>query len=1146
MARVTEPSATSNPILRSLIQEGSGTTVVDRRASSAMSEDYETAREELSGVADDLEVDDGNFLSFDEPLGDPVSSLNPLGSSMEVQRKNGKISAAENKKSNHLVKSNHGIEKSGLLTVLKELTGYNGQSSDDESSDGDASSLPEEDGRKGFARKRTGLHAYPRELSSTRVAVKRKRVLVASILQRHHVVNLTKVCVSEKQLEKARLKQLQKMHFVKSSSDSTERSNVKLTTPTTGERHSSRESPIAKGVDNIDVIGCLSNSDNEMDSRETKSKPVTPTPKPTNWSVKQSLSLSLPKKLVPGSRLTTPPTSKLLSLSQPVSSAKRKLQYKCQVWSSDSDFDGTPCLSQQVASSLPKLPKYRERESPLISTPGSKRKKILSSYSSEEEEVTPLFKLKQKISKEAQVEQSEEGHIICNGDVLDDDGSAPHDKIGAKVRSRTESQNSSYRDTKLGKYEKSPRGLGKEKATKSSSLSDRIVCAACNKNIYWKSKKIHEHPRLRVLVCQKCHDKFNQGTFQVEGENEIYCTLCGDGGSIVCCSFCEHSFCRECIKRHSGKEHLDYLLSSDDIDFKCYVCDPEHIKDLQDTCEEICYYFKAFSRSKKQKGLKSKKYVIDSDSTTARSQDESSEGPDDSDGGGGAGFTGGWSQVGGGRDSRPSTNHQGGGGGGESSKRRGRSRKTNPQEHDCTDYSSGKGSGSSTSNRGGAGSKSQQKSSKGKSNRSGGVDTDSSRGQRRISQSALCGDDDSSSDSMSDGEESSEVNTDDISLSDSSLFDERVGKKKNKKEVKKHAKERGQEPEKSGSEADHTNREDEVEGQKKTKKTKKKRIFVGHLPDTLLDESDFDGSTSGDEKQSGPPKEKKRKRSSDSRSKQSRKKSRLGNDLSSGSGGSDEERLAIKVSDMEMDALERDDSSNELFGCGMSEDEGSQSLKYRTPTKLKSHVLSGSSDSDVVPLRRKSKNEAARKLFRSNSSEEKDDNEVSAAGGRGGEKTKVYKTRSKKRKKGSSGGSSDDFVSDDLSLRGPRLNRKHKRLKLASFLSSDSSSVEESPSKSSGKKEEKGKKTGEDSEKTSTPGHKRKNIRKLIADEKLAKSTRAAQREEEERLERLKKKAKLFAPIEDSERLILEQDPKSKEVKVCEPTIHVHLDYHAW
>ena len=1156
-----------NPVLKSILQ-GSRASVVKSEASSpAISEEYETAKEDLSGTWDG---EDDHFYSLCDETSPTRSSTSPgrrphpLSSSKKAQRKNGEISVSDGKS---LMKSiEDSVEKSGIFSVLKEIAGSSEQQSlRNESGEGEASSFSN---LRRFARMRTGTHlrSYIKE---------RRSIPIASIVQRQPVVRLTKVPLSERQLERVRNRVVRESNL--GSLQIPPRSEVKLDASSSGEggENDSEDVPVAMEIgDGGDIIDSLNDETIHSDVHQGSPLPqvkkeIPETPKSTKPLTKRCLSLTLPKKRTPNNKFTTPKLHALSKSIQTVSSAKRKLQLEnrvhqkdndvmnsSQIWSSDSDFDNVP-LSQRKStpSALVKqstrLEKATTPTTANAALPGQRRKKILSSFSSEDEEIIPPFLQKQKAEKAAQIKERGERRHLVNGDVFDDKCVVENEEDEWKG---DEDPPLEWKSTKkLGKYEKSPAGRGKEKAkNKSSGLPNKISCAACSRNLYWQTKKIHSHPRLSVLVCMKCHQKFNQGTFAIEEDNEIYCTLCGDGGNLVCCSFCTHSFCQDCIKHLSGEEHLDYLLGSDDVDFKCYVCEPKDIKPLQELCEEVCYYFRANSQGKKRKEHKSDKYVIDSDSSTAKSRETSTDGQEGGGGDGRNGFSGGWG-VG-------SESSQGGKEG-ESTKRRGRSGKKadgqqDQQQQQQEDSSSDKGSGSSASRGGGGGggggetrnsSKSQWREDVKKKGKGWhGVEKRSSRRKRGGRSGTAHTGDDSSSDSMSDLEESSEVNTDEISLSDSSLFEEVGVKKKDRKKVSererriKRRRGRGSDKEEEGSGI-----KDEGKGQEpgKAAKRKKKRMVVGHLHDSLLSESDIESSDSVDVHQPLPPKERRKRRnhhsSSDSGSKPSRKRGRLGNTLSSGSGSSDNERerLAITVSDTEMGGAKGgyDDSDNDLFDDGMSkEGEGSQSINYCTPVKLNARQVSDSSDSDVVPLRRTSKKEARRRALGSNSSAEKDEKEEMEGAAESKKKGRVYKTRSKKRKKrgsGSEGGSSEDFVTDDLSLRGPRLNNRHKRLKLASFLSSDSSSSD-SDEGSSGKGKEKRKAESENPTTPNTPGQKRKNIRKLIADEKLAQSTRAAQREEEERLERLKQKAKLLAPIEDSERVILERDPTSKKVMV--------------
>ena len=55
----------------------------------------------------------------------------------------------------------------------------------------------------------------------------------------------------------------------------------------------------------------------------------------------------------------------------------------------------------------------------------------------------------------------------------------------------------------------------------------------------------------------------------VNGNEEDYCTLCGDKEDIICCLSCRRSACTSCICRVCGVE----LLSSDGEDCHCLTCD---------------------------------------------------------------------------------------------------------------------------------------------------------------------------------------------------------------------------------------------------------------------------------------------------------------------------------------------------------------------------------------------------------------------------------------------------------------------------------------------------------------------------------------------------------------------------------------------
>lgn len=55
--------------------------------------------------------------------------------------------------------------------------------------------------------------------------------------------------------------------------------------------------------------------------------------------------------------------------------------------------------------------------------------------------------------------------------------------------------------------------------------------------------------------------------------HEEYCCVCGEGGEIVCCDFCNNCVCQNCIQRIAGKDYLGNLLECSDKKWKCFTCD---------------------------------------------------------------------------------------------------------------------------------------------------------------------------------------------------------------------------------------------------------------------------------------------------------------------------------------------------------------------------------------------------------------------------------------------------------------------------------------------------------------------------------------------------------------------------------------------
>ena len=620
-------------------------------------------------------------------------------------------------------------------------------------------------------------------------------------------------------------------------------------------------------------------------------------------------------------------------------------------------------------------------------------------------------------------------------------------------------------------------------------------------------------------------NKFRNGTFTVEEGSEIYCTLCGDGGNLVCCDTCDKSFCQSCIARTAGKGYLKKILSAD-TDWNCFMCDSSPLSMQQTLCEALCDYYR--NRPHRRKQVAKKKLEFGSDSGDSSHSSESSSSskpsyPSDSSGNGENGGAAGTSTSGfspnrksSRRTSLGSSPAYDGGSGQEmdGGGANGKGSQDNKQQQQNSKSGGGKSKGSSGVDVGKGG---------GGENRSSGSSGKRGGGDRR--RSSLWQDSSSESDSNHGSSDSLEVNTDDVSMSDSSLFDSDCGVHK-KKRSRKQQRQREAQSANPGTDSDTSDNPGQEPQSLSVSSTvsamvkpeqvdKRRKKRIRRLSSSVLSDSDFEGQPLLSQKKN--PKKRPLSMSSVSSSdgKMTRKKkSRFASALSSGS-ESESERwyLKSKLSDDE-----DDDGGGDLHSPSPSMVvtllRSDRPINYATRSKVES-----SSDSDCGFLgRTRGSKKRIQGLLSS-----KDQGE--------GRRPQIKKFKKAAFR------SSDDDDFEDLSLRGPRLKRRVKKSVLTS--DSDTDSEQEAEVKREVKGESSSSASAENSQegspdKTATPGKKRKKIRKLITDSKLAVDTRTAQRLERERMERLKKRAKLVgdSDTKDEARLILEQDEETKEVKL--------------
>ena len=382
--------------------------------------------------------------------------------------------------------------------------------------------------------------------------------------------------------------------------------------------------------------------------------------------------------------------------------------------------------------------------------------------------------------------------------------------------------------------------------------------------------------------------------------------------------------------------------------------------------------------------------------------------------------------------------------------------------------------------------------------------------------------------SSCDGEDSPRVDTDDVSLSDTSLFEGDASCLKRERPTfnryssvhqstpsASSAREPGGEDrKKSVSLSPSSGRKTEKDAKKKKKKKKKP---LGHSAQRILSSaSDFESLPQKDSPRARVTSSSSSSSSSTSSAKVSgktdegsrREKKAKKSFLNALTSGSEEDEGSPQEEKVKRTSGEAGSESDADHTPALSPSPGGLGgpIVYATPRKLD---VSSDSDDDMDVLERKRKKP---QLIGSDSSS-------GGEGGRGketvsGRDSKMKQQKGKRRKRVDS--SDGDFESREVSIRGPKL----KRRRVARALLSDSDS---------GSSEEEGSEVDdEEEEEKSTPGRKRKKIRRLMADAKLQSSTKEAQRAERERIERLKRRQALGKEKEDE--LILEEDPATKKV----------------
>lgn len=130
----------------------------------------------------------------------------------------------------------------------------------------------------------------------------------------------------------------------------------------------------------------------------------------------------------------------------------------------------------------------------------------------------------------------------------------------------------------------------------------RLHCTVCDCHIGCTpvaafTMAFHKH--LRVLICKDCETFYGIGDFVCADDgSETFCSWCGQGGHLYCCSICPSVFCKKCIRRNLGMKAVKMIAVSND--WTCYRCNLHPLREHRALCWGLSTFLKEQSKDEKK------------------------------------------------------------------------------------------------------------------------------------------------------------------------------------------------------------------------------------------------------------------------------------------------------------------------------------------------------------------------------------------------------------------------------------------------------------------------------------------------------------------------------------------------------------------
>ncbi|CAL9685748.1 unnamed protein product [Knipowitschia caucasica] len=128
--------------------------------------------------------------------------------------------------------------------------------------------------------------------------------------------------------------------------------------------------------------------------------------------------------------------------------------------------------------------------------------------------------------------------------------------------------------------------IGPRRERRGGETTEIVTCTACNRQVNpFQKDNLFRHPVLKVLICKSCCKYYSSDDISRDSDGmDEQCRWCAEGGNLICCDYCSNAFCKKCILRNLGRKELSTILESK---WYCYVCNPEPLFGLVNTCDNI-------------------------------------------------------------------------------------------------------------------------------------------------------------------------------------------------------------------------------------------------------------------------------------------------------------------------------------------------------------------------------------------------------------------------------------------------------------------------------------------------------------------------------------------------------------------------------